>query len=170
MVCQFNMELKRHDFIWLKNKNKLFFNGEAEGLLIKNWISKGYPLIVRNGCSYKGDVAVGFMNYFDRKRISFNVGYSEILFKKCPPCFSEVSNLNKDLKDFFSNLCDEFDIEIRLFGSYAWEFFVKKTYVRNNSDIDIIIFFNKKISYKILCLLSYLINEYGVFDIDAEVY
>lgn len=159
------MNLLRHHLCYLdKNSRPALAYQNEEMSLFNYWIAQQYPLIyTRQPKSVPSGQLQLAIPHFDQEyqqkyRCSFVINEKDIT------CISKLPSLNEVFP--YQSIIDSF--EIRVFGSYCWQYLTQKQYIQNTSDVDLLIHYEdqplKKLEQLMLSLKSVL-----PVNIDAEV-
>jgi len=132
-----NFTFNRHDLLYLKKDFSPCASEESER--IHEWISHGYPVIVRRpGVCKNGNgvhCGISLPPAAGKKRIAFTVPTDAIEEKMGLPFLSTVKL--ETVSDFIK-LCDKNGFAPKVFGSLAWEHITGMEYFTESSDIDIL--------------------------------
>lgn len=129
---------RRHDFIWL----------DARGLgpgPLQDWAAAGRPFVQRAGLAEPGKVLLGWCQPPDGgpRRHGFSAPADAIRRRARPPRLSEAADAAPDnWRPLIDRLLAEEarrHLELRVYGSLAWSALTGLSYLRPQSDLDLLI-------------------------------
>lgn len=156
------MRYLRHNLCYLDKQAVPDINCSPENLsLFKHWQGCGYPLIMTR---QPPDLAVHQIQlaipYFQAEQVK-KIRASFIL--SCS-AISRVSEL-PDLRELFPDL----DYEIKVYGSYCWQYLTKEPYVQAESDLDLLIDYKEQSLSDLKSLYAQLQARFPQQRIDGEI-
>lgn len=161
----------RHDLLHLKKDFSPCASEESER--IHEWISHGYPVIVRRPgiCKNGNGVHCGIPlpPAEEKKRISFIASFDVIEEKRELP---SLRSIELERVYDFVKLCDKNGFIPNVFGSLAWETITGLKYFTESSDIDILFNISSNAElYRLQAMLSSLPEKLiKLFDIEIVLW
>ncbi|MDR3501209.1 MAG: malonate decarboxylase holo-[acyl-carrier-protein] synthase [Legionella sp.] len=159
------MSYARHTLCYLNPTTTVASqHSEEQQRLFQYWLNRGYPFI----CSRQPqDLAFGKIQlalpYFNQQqqklRISYQVSKSEITQSKELPKLNEV----------FPSALLEIPADIKVYGSYCWQYLTQEAYVQPDSDLDVLINYTAQSLTDLRGLYKELSHKSKVLHIDGEV-
>ncbi|KTD45264.1 nucleotidyltransferase [Legionella quinlivanii] len=156
------MRYLRHHLCYLNKRAVPEINCSPENLnLFKHWLGCGYPLIMtRQPPDIPAQQIQLAIPYFQpeqaRKiRASFILSRSAI---------SRVSELPA-LRELFPDL----NYEIKVYGSYCWQYLTKEPYVQAESDLDLLVDYRDQSFLDLKSLYAQLQSQFSQQRIDGEI-
>jgi phosphoribosyl-dephospho-CoA transferase len=152
---------RRHRFVWFADTGNLFDSAVSETpqddlASLRNWISKGRPLIVRRPCVSEcgSNVCVGLAlpPVPDKRRLAFRIPVSFVSGIADPPwwedCFVATGlEIAPAVKSIYTAAAAS-GLPLQAFGSYAWQYYTTLPYVNKTSDIDLLIPIQRRENWK----------------------
>jgi len=143
------LQLRRHDVVhlhrdaWASRLCNSFHS--ASSPIVDEWIALGRPLVARRPSACDGDglpLGLPLPPSLGKARIAITVPREAIAAIAPPPALIEIQNLAppawRPTLDHIVVLCAKLDVELRVFGSLAWERLTGLTYLTQASDIDLL--------------------------------
>jgi phosphoribosyl-dephospho-CoA transferase len=145
--------LRRHDLITVSplawEKMLGTHNGLAANPIVAQWAGRGLPLIARRPAP--GDAAgipagLPLPPSEDKKRIPVVVQPEDIVAVQPPPFLADVMSsaphIWKPALEQIATLAASHEVDVRLFGSLAWQFITGFDYLTETSDVDLLLIFS----------------------------
>jgi phosphoribosyl-dephospho-CoA transferase len=114
--------------------------------LVVLWAAKGWPMIRRRATpSEASGVALGLPlpPFAGKKRLSFVLQFDEVVSATRPPALNDVRAAAppswRPTLDRLNELAFHHAVEIRVFGSLAWQALTGLGYVTGHSDLDVLL-------------------------------
>jgi phosphoribosyl-dephospho-CoA transferase len=156
------MSYHRHSLIYLNESARpLTSEHGARERLFSDWLQKRHPFICTRQPPNldKQTIQVGLPYLKNKKKIRFSyvIKMEDISKIEEPPLLSEV----------FSHRPSDFDV--RVYGSYCWEYVTQLPYVQDFSDLDILIYYKNFSVDVIYTWIRRLKEELKIPRIDGEI-
>jgi phosphoribosyl-dephospho-CoA transferase len=143
------LQLRRHDVVRLHRDARASrthdgFNSAPDPIVDK-WIAFGRPLVARRPCACDGvglPLGLPLPPSLGKARIAITVPREAIVTVTQPPTLLEIQRFApqawRSTLDHVVALCAKLDIELRAFGSLAWQCLTGLDYLTSASDIDLL--------------------------------
>lgn len=159
-------QLERHNIVYIHQNTdfKLFDLYVHNQNIVKAWATEHKPFIIARQHNIKKGITIALSTVKNGSKIkaAMTVDLADILIIQYPPTFNEISKYyNWDI-----NILDS--IESYVYGSYAISFLTKQVLFNDNSDIDILIKYNKQSLHFLENMLTKL-QEYFNCKVDVEI-
>lgn len=161
------MTYQRHDLVWLDPEGDY----SAE---LSLWVNAGYPCVIpRQDAGLSGVLKVAWSLPRDKSasgRLAQTVPLAAIVSRQSPLALVELSALVASAG--FDNIIQQLralDINVGLYGSFAWQLLTQQQYVHEQSDIDILISVKNFTQLKILPPLLEKLAQICQRRIDGEI-
>lgn len=137
---------RRHDFAWLEVDACVAAAKADEQEYAAQWIRRGLPVVVtrRDSALLADELGLGIAlsPKHGRMRIGFTARLQSVRRTAPPPHLNEViasapRRWRAGLLDLAGN-AEALGIELRVYGSFAWQHFIGERYVTRSSDIDLL--------------------------------
>lgn len=144
----------RHTFVWLRSDGALLqpARGSDESVVMHAWAQARRPFIVRrpdapssSGTGGADTVSLGLPlpPAMGKRRIAFNTATESIVRSTAPPTLAHVRphapyEWRKDLA-LLARMAQAKDLDLRVFGSLAWQALTGLPYVTAYSDADLFV-------------------------------
>ena len=129
---------------WLSGESEL--QGEP---VVENWVREGRPFVVRRRLPGEAEnedvVPLGLVLplVLRRRRVPFSLPAHAICSLEAPPAVADcAASAPADWRPFLDRLAalsGEFPVQIRVFGSLAWERLTGLPYLTERSDLDLLV-------------------------------
>jgi phosphoribosyl-dephospho-CoA transferase len=143
--------LLRHDLVWIDRLASasavLAAPTEDAYRIARGWIGSGCPVVVSrqpSRCDGARRLAVGLALpiALDKRRFALEIDPRAITHRRLPALLSSLAaRLESPWRAPLRALCEaakEIDIEYRVFGSAAWQFWTRLGYLARDSDLDLL--------------------------------
>ncbi len=154
----------RHTLCFLEQQTQPLSSHSSEDLgVLEFWLKEQYPLIVTRQPEKIHDDHIRLaLPYFDKEqkkkmRLSYLFAKSAIKQHQELPFFHSL----------FPNI--KTDSEIRVYGSYCWQYLTGQTYVHSASDLDLLIVYTDQSLTALTALYHQLVQELKTVPLDGEV-
>jgi phosphoribosyl-dephospho-CoA transferase len=139
-------------------------HSEEQQRLFLYWLNRGYPFICsrqpQDIASEQIQLALPYFNQQKQKlRLSYQVSKAEIAQSKGLP----------NLTDVFPSVRLETYADIKVYGSYCWQYLTKEPYVQSDSDLDVLIIYEAQSLTDLRRLYKELPHKSKVLHIDGEI-
>ncbi|WP_133136719.1 malonate decarboxylase holo-[acyl-carrier-protein] synthase [Legionella rowbothamii] len=139
-------------------------HSEEQQRLFQYWLNRGYPFICsrqpQDIASGQIQLALPYFNHQQRKlRLSYQVSKSKIAQRQELPKFADV----------FPSVLLETPADIKVYGSYCWQYLTQESYVQANSDLDVLIVYEAQSLTDFGRLYKELSHKSKVLHIDGEI-
>ncbi|PHR68991.1 MAG: malonate decarboxylase holo-[acyl-carrier-protein] synthase [Arcobacter sp.] len=169
--------MKRHHLVYLDEKY-LYDEvcEEKHKKVFISWIKNAHPFIVAKQEDQKSEkIRLGFLLPLEKgkHRVSLLIDKKVLIKSSKPPKLSRIiSSLDEKWQEPLAQLIHSFEelkINLLVFGSAMWQYYVKKRYMSDSSDIDLLwtCFCPNKLNTALLILKQW--REKYSLNIDGEV-
>ncbi|MFJ1268074.1 malonate decarboxylase holo-[acyl-carrier-protein] synthase [Legionella lytica] len=139
-------------------------HSEEQQRLFKYWLHCGYPFISprqpQELPSGKIHLAIPYVNLQQQKiRAGYQVALSAIIQNQELPKFTDI----------FPSVQLEATADIKVYGSYCWQYLTQESYVQPDSDLDVLIIYAAQSLSDLRGLYQELLLKSKVQQIDGEV-
>jgi len=122
--------------------------------VLQDWLEQERPLIVRQPCLSPDEkqVSVGLAlpPTPHKRRIAFELPRSSVRDVSAPPLWEDCAFRNVPAVEPIRAAAEAGGVELRTFGSHAWQHLTGLRYVTKESDIDLLLFINSRKSWEII--------------------
>ncbi len=148
--------IRRHSFAWITDAGSLgqFVEGETplnDVVLLRNWLGRGRPLIVRRPCRSEDGKSVYLGLSLPpnpvKRRLAYRLPLSSLADVVEPPLWTECAEAfpeSSDMAGPILSVTKAAKLPLQTFGSYAWQHHTGLSYVTSHSDIDLIVPINRR--------------------------
>jgi phosphoribosyl-dephospho-CoA transferase len=153
--------LRRHSFLWFDDAAALFKGvanevSEDELAILRDWVGRGLPLIVRRPClsEDKSSVFAGLAlpPTPSKRRLAFCLPVSFLSKFSEPPfwqdCLSPTSPDINAIVEPIQHAATVSELSLQAFGSYAWQHHTGLPYVTEQSDVDLLVPIDSKLRWR----------------------
>lgn len=161
------MNYQRHDLVWLDPAGNY-------SPALASWVMAGYPCIIpRQDAGLSGLLRVAWSLPRDKSasgRLLQTVPLAAVASRQSPLALAHLSVLVASAE--FDEIIQQLrvlDINVGLYGSFAWQLLTKQHYIHEQSDIDILISVNNFTQLKILPPLLEKLAQICQRRIDGEI-
>lgn len=154
----------RHSLCFLQSEAlPLSVHPEEELIFLIQWLKQDYPLIVTRQPEIMDPkhihLALPFFDVAQRKKIR-----SSFLFSKSTVThYQELPELSKIFPAIKS------PCEIRVFGSYCWQYLTQQYYIHEHSDLDLLFIYKGQSLTQLKALYYQITQELKSVQLDGEV-
>jgi phosphoribosyl-dephospho-CoA transferase len=160
------MNYARHSLLILKESAKpLNCACEEENEFFTHWVMRKHPLICTRQPKRNDSktLQVGIPSYDKENekkcRYTYVIQKSDVLKIAELPLLSKVfSNHSLDIAD-----------DVKIYGSYCWEYLTNLNYVHSDSDLDILIRYANQSIHRLALLMIQLKEQLMVTKVDGEI-
>jgi len=158
------MKHLRHTLCFLEQQTQpISSHSEEELEVLDYWLKEQYPLIVTRQPEKIHDDHIRLaLPYFDKVQQK-KMRHSYLFAKSAIKQHQELPFFHKLFPDIKT------DSEIRVYGSYCWQYLTGQTYVHSASDLDLLIVYTNQSLAELKTLYQQLGQELKTVQLDGEV-
>jgi phosphoribosyl-dephospho-CoA transferase len=142
--------IRRHDLVFVSTaswRSLLKTRSDLASIpLVAGWVESGWPLVKRRPAPGDGEgvpLGLPLPPFADKKRVSMVIDLDAIVLVSPPPPLSLAREAApvawRSTPDAIAKLACWHVIDARVFGSLAWQALTGLTYLRDQSDLDLLL-------------------------------
>lgn len=154
----------RHTLCFLQSEtDPLSSHQEDELVLLSLWLKQGHPLIATRQSEIINPknihLAIPFFDETQQKKIRTSFVFAQSSVKH----YQELPGLNK----LFPAIETPYDI--RVYGSYCWQYLTQHQYVHEHSDLDLLFIYGGQSLVQLKALYYQITQEFKPTQVDGEI-
>lgn len=134
-------DLARHDWVWLRPSAVVTAAPPYTGAVAAH-IAAGQPFVVTAQRSASRHLSLG-LALPDKTRVGVVCDRGAVIHHRPPPRLADVAGLapppKRELLHALSGMLDGVGCRAGTYGSYAWQYWTRELYVREDSDVDLLL-------------------------------
>lgn len=158
------MTPQRHTLCFLQSEAHPLSSHQGDELVFLNqWLKQGYPLIATRQAELIDPksihLAIPFFDETQQKKIRYSFLFAQSSVKH----YQGLPDLNK----LFPAI--EIPYDIRVYGSYCWQYLTKHHYVQEHSDLDLLLSYSGQSLVQLKKLYYQITQEVKPIQVDGEI-